>query len=92
MRSSSAVGIDGHHWNLHHAPGARLPCRALCECGWISTAGQRIQVLLELKGHLEEALSKDMRLSRENGDMSTPMGSAQRPGRPGRRPQAGGER
>jgi hypothetical protein len=29
--------------------------------------GQRIQVLLELKGHLEEALSKDMRLSRQTG-------------------------
>jgi hypothetical protein len=92
VRSTSAVGFDGHHWNLHHAPGARLPCRALCECGWISTAGQRIQVLLELKGHLEEALSKDMRGSAgRTGTCQHPTGSAQRPGRPGRRPQAGGD-
>jgi hypothetical protein len=92
VRSTSAVGIDGHHWNLHHAPGARLPCRALCECGWISTAGQRIQVLLELKGHLEQALSNDARPSRQDADMPTHWESAERPGRLGRRPQAGGER
>jgi hypothetical protein len=56
VRSPSAVGIDGHQWNVQCAPGARLPCRAMCECGWTSTAGQRTQVLLELKGHLEEIL------------------------------------
>jgi hypothetical protein len=28
----------------------------MCECGWTSKAGQRTQVLLELKGHLEETL------------------------------------
>jgi len=28
----------------------------MCECGWTSTAGQRTQVLLELKGHLEQTL------------------------------------
>lgn len=56
VRSSSAVGIDGHQWNVQCAPRARLPCRAMCECGWTSTAGQRTQVLLELKGHLEETL------------------------------------
>jgi hypothetical protein len=55
VRSSSAVGLDGHQWNLQRAAGARLPCRALCECGWTSTAGQRTEVLLELKGHLEQA-------------------------------------
>jgi hypothetical protein len=56
--SSSALGIDGHQWNVQCAPGVRLPCRAVCECGWTSTAGQRTQVLLELKGHLEETLKK----------------------------------
>ena len=55
-RPSSAAGIDGHHWNVQCAPRARLPCRAICECGWTSTAGLRTQVLLELKGHLEETL------------------------------------
>jgi hypothetical protein len=58
VRSSSAVGIDGHQWDVQCAPEARLPCRAMCECGWTSTAGQRTQVLLELKGHLEETLKK----------------------------------
>jgi hypothetical protein len=57
-RSSSAAGIDGHQWHLQHAPRAHLPCRAMCECGWTSTAGQRTQVLLELKGHLEETLRR----------------------------------
>jgi hypothetical protein len=57
VRSSSAAGIDGHQWHLQCAPRARLPCRAICECGWTSTAGQRTQVLLELKGHLEQTLS-----------------------------------
>ena len=56
VRPSSAVGIDGHQWNVQCAPRARLPCRAICECGWTSTAGQRTRVLLELKGHLEETL------------------------------------
>ena len=56
VRSSSAGSIDGHRWNVQCAPRARLPCRAICECGWTSTAGQRTQVLLELKGHLEETL------------------------------------
>jgi hypothetical protein len=56
--SSAAVGIDGHQWNVQCAPRARLPCRAICECGWTSTAGQRTQVLLELKGHLEETLKE----------------------------------
>jgi hypothetical protein len=54
VQPSSAAGIDGHQWHLQHAPRAHLPCRAICECGWTSTAGQRTQVLLELKGHLEE--------------------------------------
>jgi hypothetical protein len=65
VRSSSAIGIDGHQWNVHCAPGARLPCRAMCECGWTSTAGQRTQVLLELKGHLEQTLRNGAGLSRE---------------------------
>jgi hypothetical protein len=56
VRPSSAAGINGHQWNVQCAPRARLPCRAICECGWTSTAGQRTQVLLELKGHLEETL------------------------------------
>jgi hypothetical protein len=90
VRSSNAISIDGHQWNLHGAPGARLPCRALCECSWTSTAGQRIQVLLELKGHLEQALSDHPRLSRQDADMSTHRaGSAEQPDRLGRRPQAG---
>jgi hypothetical protein len=58
VRSSTAVGIDGHRWHLQCAPRARLPCRAMCECGWMSTAGQRTQVLLEMKGHLEETLRR----------------------------------
>ena len=76
MRSTSVVGFDGHHWNLHHAPGARLPCRALCECGWTSTAGQRTEVLLELKGHLEEALKRDARLGKQQGDRATHWGAS----------------
>jgi hypothetical protein len=75
VRSSSAVGIDGHQWNLRCAPGAHLPCRALCECGWTSTAGQRIEVLLELKGHLEEILRRDARLGKEQADTATHRGA-----------------
>jgi hypothetical protein len=89
VRSSSAVGIDGHQWNIQCAPEARLPCRAICECGWTSTAGQRTQVLLELKGHLEEALSNDARPSRQEADMPTHRESAERLGRLARRSQAG---
>jgi hypothetical protein len=76
VRSSSAVGIGGHQWNLRCAAGARLPCRALCECGWTSTAGQRTQVLLELKGHLEEALKRDARLGKQQGDRATHWGAS----------------
>ena len=54
VQPSSAAGIDGHQWHLQNSPRARLPYRAMCECGWTSTAGQRTQVLLELKGHLED--------------------------------------
>jgi len=68
VRSSNAVGIDGHQWSLHCAPEARLPCRVMCECGWTSTAGQRTGVLLELKGHLEEALSDQARPSSQDAD------------------------
>jgi hypothetical protein len=67
VRSSSAVGIDGHQWNIQCAPEARLPCRAMCECSWTSTAGQRTQVLLELKGHLEETLKDGAGLSEGGG-------------------------
>jgi hypothetical protein len=88
VRSSSAVGIDGHQWNLRCAPGARLPCRTLCECGWTSTAGQRTEVLLELKGHLEEALKRDARLGTNSGH-SNQLGSVEPPGRLARRSQAG---
>jgi hypothetical protein len=70
VRSSGAVGIDGHQWNVECAPGARLPCRAMCECGWTSTAGQRTQVLLELKGHLEETLKDGAGLSRRGRDLT----------------------
>jgi hypothetical protein len=68
VRSSSAAGIDSHQWHLQCAPLARLPCRAICECGWTSTAGQRTQVLLELKGHLEEALRDGAQQSRQGGN------------------------
>jgi hypothetical protein len=68
VRSSSAVGIDGHQWHLQCAPRARLPCRAICECGWTSTAGRRTQVLLELKGHLEETLRNAAQQSRQGGN------------------------
>lgn len=81
MRSSSAIGIDGHQWNLRCAPGARLPCRALCECGWTSTAGQRTEVLLELKGHLEETLKRDARLGKEQADTAAHRPSVEQPGR-----------
>jgi hypothetical protein len=37
----------------------------MCECGWTSTAGQRTQVLLEIKGHLEETLRNRERPNRE---------------------------
>jgi hypothetical protein len=68
---TGAVGIHGHQWNVECALGARLPCRAMCECGWTSTAGQRTQVLLELKGHLEETLKKDgAGLSRSGRDLT----------------------
>jgi hypothetical protein len=70
VRSPDAVGIDGHQWNVECAPGARLPCRAMCECGWTSTAGQRTQVLLELKGHLEETLKDGAGLSRTRRDLT----------------------
>jgi hypothetical protein len=69
VRSSSAVGIDGHQWNVQRAPKARLPCRALCECGWTSTAGQPTRVLLELKGHLEDTLEHGAGLSREGAGL-----------------------
>jgi hypothetical protein len=67
VRSSGAVGIHGHQWDVQCAPEARLPCRAVCECGWTSTAGQRTQVLLELKGHLEETLRNTEDQSRQEG-------------------------
>jgi hypothetical protein len=67
VRPSSAVGIAGHRWDVQCAPRARLPCRAICECGWTSTAGQRTQVLLELKGHLEETLRNGAQQSRQGG-------------------------
>jgi hypothetical protein len=90
VRPPSAVGIDGHQWNIQCAPEARLPCRAICGCGWTSTAGQRTQVLLELKGHLEETLRNDTRPSRQDADMPTHRESAERPGRlPGARKQGG---
>jgi hypothetical protein len=62
MWSSEAGGIEGHQWTLHHPSGTRLPCRIVCECGWISTAGQRTAVLLQLKGHLEDSLHNGARL------------------------------
>jgi hypothetical protein len=69
MTSQGAVGIDGHQWDVQCAPRVRLPCRAMCECGWTSTAGQRTQVLLELKGHLEETLrTQKTRAGREGGE------------------------
>lgn len=55
MRSSQAQGLEGHQWRLHRTSGTRLPCRVVCQCGWTSTAGSDTSVLLELKGHLEEA-------------------------------------
>jgi hypothetical protein len=67
VRPSGAVGIAGHRWDVQCAPRARLPCRAICECGWTSTAGQRTQVLLELKGHLEETLRNGAQQSRQGG-------------------------
>jgi hypothetical protein len=82
VRPSSAVGLDGHQWNLRCALGARLPCRALCECGWTSTAGQRTEVLLELRGHLEETLKRDTGLGKEQADKATHRGSVEQPGRP----------
>jgi hypothetical protein len=88
VRSSSAVGIDGHQWSVQCAPGARLPCRAMCECGWTSTAGQRTRVLLELKGHLEETLKHGGGLSREEAGIQ-PWVERQEPGRLARRSQAG---
>jgi hypothetical protein len=42
----------------------------MCECGWTSTAGQRTQVLLELKGHLEETLKDGAGLSRRGRDLT----------------------
>jgi hypothetical protein len=68
VRPPGTVGIDGHQWHLQCAPRARLPCRTICECGWTSTAGQRTQVLLELKGHLEETLRNDAQQSRQGGN------------------------
>jgi hypothetical protein len=68
VRPSSAAGIAGHQWDVQCAPQARLPCRAICRCGWTSTAGQRTQVLLELKGHLEETLSDSAQQSRQGGN------------------------
>lgn len=62
-RPSSAAGVAGHRWNVQRAPGALLPDRALCECGWTSRAGQHNQVLLELKAHLEETLRQGAELS-----------------------------
>jgi hypothetical protein len=62
-RPPSAAGVAGHRWNVQRAPRARLPYRALCECGWTSTAGQHDQVLLELKAHLEETLGLGAKLS-----------------------------
>jgi len=67
---TGAVGIDGHQWSVECAPGARLSCRARCECGWTSTAGQRTQVLLELKGHLEKTLKDGAGLSRRRRDLT----------------------
>jgi hypothetical protein len=64
MWSSEAEGIEGHHWALHRTSGGTLPCRAVCECGWTSTAGQHSTVLLQLKGHLEESIRNGAQLVR----------------------------
>jgi hypothetical protein len=56
-------GIEGHRWSLHRSSGAGLPCRVVCQCGWVSSAGEEeVQVLLQLKGHLEDCLAKGARL------------------------------
>jgi hypothetical protein len=64
MCSSQAGGIEGHQWTLHRTSGTRLPCRIVCQCGWISTAGQHTTVLLQLKGHLEDSLRNGAQLLR----------------------------
>ena len=55
-------GIEGHQWRLHRTSGARLPCRIVCQCGWASSAGEETDVLLQLKGHLEDCLAMGARL------------------------------
>jgi hypothetical protein len=54
-------GIEGHRWSLHRTSGARLPCRIVCQCGWTSSAGEETDVLLQLKGHLEDCLATGAR-------------------------------
>jgi hypothetical protein len=55
--------IEGHQWSLHRSSGARLRCRIVCQCGWVSSAGEETSVLLQLKGHLEDCLAKGARLA-----------------------------
>ena len=62
MSSSQTQGLEGHQWRLHRTSGNRLPCRAVCECGWTSAAGPDTAVLLELKGHLEDSLHDGARV------------------------------
>jgi hypothetical protein len=71
MWSSRAEGVEGHHWALHRTTGRSLPCRAVCECGWTSTAGQHTTVLLQLKGHLEESIGNGAQLVRGRNQPAT---------------------
>lgn len=73
MCSSQAGGIEGHQWTLHRSSGTRLPCRIVCQCGWISTAGQHSTVLLQLKGHLEDSLHHGARLIRGHDQPSAEL-------------------
>jgi hypothetical protein len=63
VRHPGNRGIEGHRWSLHRASGARLPCRVVCQCGWASSAGHETDVLLQLKGHLEDCLARGARLT-----------------------------
>jgi hypothetical protein len=45
----------------------------VCQCGWISTAGQHSTVLLQLKGHLEDSLHHGARLIRGHDQPSAEL-------------------
>jgi hypothetical protein len=62
-------GLEGHQWSLHRTSGARLPCRIVCQCGWVSSAGEETYVLLQLKGHLEDRPAAGAELDTRPGDV-----------------------